>query len=287
MGTPTGPLVSRTLLGRRLRELRDAAGYTRADAGKAVRASASKIGRMERGGSGVDAGLLRELLLLYDVHDEDERAYLLDLAERSNRPGWWAEYHDVLPPWTRKYLSAEQSAQLVRAFDAQMVPSLLQTPDYARCIVAARHPRISAEELARRVEVRMRRQRILRRRPRPTNLWAVVDESVLHRRVGERAVMVGQLEHLLEECQRPNITLQVAELASGGQTAATSGPLTLIRFLDWGLPDLLYLERLDSAVYPSDPLEIEHHWHVFNTLVTEAKKPEFTPNIIRRVLRDM
>ncbi|WP_067477921.1 DUF5753 domain-containing protein [Actinomadura hibisca] len=287
MGTPTGPLVPRTLLGRRLRELRDAAGYTRADAGKAVGASSSKIGRLERGGSGVDGELLLALLLLYGLDDETERARLLALAARTDVPGWWAGFHDVLPPWTHRYLGAEQSAQLVRTFDAQMVPTLLQTPGYARCIVRARHPRISERELDRRVEVRMRRRQILRRRPRPTNLWAVVDEAVLHRRVGERAVMVEQLEFLLKECQRPNITLQVVGFETGGLAAATSGPLTLVRFLDWGLPDLLYLERLDGAVYPSDRAEIERHWHVFNTLVTEAKRPEFTPNIIKRALHGM
>ncbi|MFF5264320.1 helix-turn-helix domain-containing protein [Actinomadura viridis] len=272
------PLVPRMLLGQRLRDLREATGLSRAEAGRTIRASRSKISRIERGRTGLRHADVAELLTAYGIRDEAERSTLLTLTDQANARPWWYGHRDVVPPWMRRYLSAEQAARLVRCFGDRHVPELLRTDAYAREVIGEQAP-------DRRVELLARRRRILRRRPRPVNLWVVLDEAALWRPVGDAATMRGQLEHLREISWRPNVTVQIAPFNIGGRVAA-GGPLTLVRFPQQTLPDLVYLERDGEAVYPARPGEIEHHWHIFNTLVTEAAAPEHTPRIIERVLAE-
>lgn len=278
-GAHGDPLVPRMLLGRRLRELRERSGLSRRDAGRIVHGSESKITRLELGRTGSRPREIARLLAGYGA-DDDERTTLLALAEQTTARAWWHGDGDIVPGWVRPYLSAEQSAKLVRTFEAQFVPGLLQTEDYARALIQ----RVSPEpEIERRVEFRMRRQRVLRRRPRPLNLWIVLDEQALWRPIGGSDVMRGQARHIIELCRRPNVTVQIAPFGICGRVAG-DGPLTLVRFPQQGLPDMVYLERADSAVYPARRAEIEHHWHVFNTLVTEAAPPERTPQILAEML---
>jgi transcriptional regulator with XRE-family HTH domain len=269
------PLVPRLLLARRLRALREARGIGRREAARAIGGSGSKISRLELGRSGCKPGDVAGLLTRYGV-DDDERATLLALAERANARPWWHADADIVPGWVRPYLSAEQAAKLVRTFEAQFVPGLLQTEDYARALIRRGSPEPEAE---RRVEFRMRRQRVLRRRPRPLNLWAVLDEAALWRPIGGPETMRAQIRHIVELCRRPNVTVQIAPFGICGRVAG-DGPLTLVRFPQQGLPDMVYLERANSGRYPVRPQEVERHWHVFNTLVTEASPPERTPHIL-------
>jgi transcriptional regulator with XRE-family HTH domain len=275
------PLVPRMLLARRLRELREAAGLSRPRAGLAIGASESKITRLELGRTRAKAGDVAGLLDRYGA-DPGERATLLALAEQTGARPWWHGDGDIVPRWVRDYLSAEQAAKLVRTFEAQFVPGLLQTEDYARDLVRRLRPESEAE-VERRVEFRMRRQRVLRRRPRPLNLWVVLDEGALWRPACAPVTMRMQIRHIIEQCRRPNVTIQIAPLGISGQVAG-DGSLTLVRFPQQGLQDMVYLERPDNAVYPTRRAEIEHHWHIFNTLVTEAAPPEQTPRVLARIL---
>ncbi|MEU9838968.1 helix-turn-helix transcriptional regulator [Actinomadura sp. NPDC048032] len=274
------PFVPRMLLGKRLRELREAAGLPRPGAGLAIGASESKIARLELGRTGAKAADVAGLLDRYGA-DPGERATLLALAEQTGARPWWHGDADIVPRWVRDYLSAEQAARLVRTFEAQFVPGLLQTEDYTRGLVRGLRP--ESDEVERRVEFRMRRQRVLRRRPRPLNLWVVLDEGALWRPVCAPETMRLQIRHIIEQCRRPNVTIQIAPLGISGQVAG-DGSLTLVRFPQQGLQDMVYLERPDNAVYPTRRADIEHHWHIFNTLVTEAAPPEQTPRILARIL---
>ncbi|NKZ08801.1 helix-turn-helix domain-containing protein [Actinomadura latina] len=267
------------LLGRRLRELRERSGLSRPDAGRIVQASESKITRLELGRAGSRPREIARLLACYGA-DADERTTLLALAEQTTARAWWHDDGDIVPSWVRPYLSAEQAAKLVRTFEAQFVPGLLQTEDYARAVIGRGSP---AAEVERRVEFRLRRQRVLRRRPRPLNLWVVLDEQALWRPVGGSETMRGQIRHIIELCRRPNVTVQIAPSGSSGRVTG-DGPLTLVRFPQQGLPDMVYLERAGRARYPVRRAEIERHWHVFNTLVTEAAPPERTPRILAGLL---
>ncbi|MFG2805859.1 helix-turn-helix domain-containing protein [Streptomyces sp. DT199] len=280
----SGPMVPRLALGARLRGLREERGIGRADAGHAIRASSSKISRMEAGRHGFKLRDVADLLTLYGVTDEAERATLLALAEQANTPAWWRPYSDVVPAWTQTYLGAEQAASLIRCFRVQRVPGLLQTADYARAAVRLAHPDAGAAETDRRVALRMARQRILHRQP-ATRLWAVIDEAALRRPVGGIRVMRDQLRHLIEVCRLPHVTVQILPFAVGAH-AAEGGPVTILRLPGGQLPDVVYLEQLTGALYPDRPAEIECYWDAMNRLVVEAESPDETPTILHRVLQE-
>jgi len=283
-GLSAGPVVPRLVLGARLRALRDERRISRSAAGDAIRASRSKISRLEAGRHRFKPRDVADLLTLYGVTDEAERATLLALAEEANSPAWWQHFNDVVPIWTRAYLGAEQAASLVRCFEVQRVPHLLQTPDYARASLRLAHSGAGGAEIDRRVRLRMTRQRILRRRP-AAQLWAVIDEAALRRPVGGISTMRGQLRHLIEICRLPQVTVQVMPFLAGGH-AGEAGPVTILRLPGGRLPDMVYLEQRVTALYPDRPTEIECYWDVMNRLVVEAESPEETPTILHRILQE-
>src|SRR3982751_1082182 len=203
-GSTGGPTVLRILLGAQLRGLREAKGVSREDAGWEIRASESKISRMELGRVGFKERDVADLLTLYGVHDPEERDALLTLAREANTPGWWHRYSDLLPTWFQSYLGLEAAAALIRTYEVQFVPGLLQTEEYARAVILLGHPRADTEEIERRVRLRMARQQI-HRRADPPQLWAVVDEGALRRPIGGTAVMRGQLEALIDATRQPRV----------------------------------------------------------------------------------
>ncbi|MET9865578.1 helix-turn-helix transcriptional regulator [Streptomyces sp. NPDC006129] len=283
-GRSAGPMVPRLALGARLRRLRQERGISREDAGHVIRASSSKISRMEAGRHGFKLRDVADLLTLYGVTDEAERATLLALAEQANTPAWWRYYSDVVPTWMQTYLAAEQAASLIRCYQVQRVPGLLQTGDYARAAIRLAHPDAGAEEIDRRVALRMTRQRILHRQP-AAQLWAVLDEAALRRPVGGIRVMRAQLRHLIEMCRLPQVTVQILPFHAGGH-AAEGGPVTILRLPGGQLPDVVYLEKLTTALYPDRPAEIERYWDAMNRLVVEAEPPDETPTILHRLLQE-
>jgi transcriptional regulator with XRE-family HTH domain len=278
-----GPTATRMILGAHLRRLRESRGIGRDEAGQAIRASQSKISRLELGRTGFKLRDLADLCTLYGVTDEAERATLTDLARQANSPGWWHEYADVVPAWFEPYLGLEQAAGVIRTFEVQFVPGLLQTPDYARAVIGLGHEH--APDFDRRVALRMRRQEILRR-PRPPHLWAVIDEAALRRLVGGRAVMLAQLKHLIAMCELPNVSIQLMPLGTAGHAAA-GGPVTLLRMQEHELPDVVYLEQLTSALYPDRREDLDHYRDILNRLATQAEPPDATPRLLRQLLAAM
>ncbi|WP_433476924.1 helix-turn-helix domain-containing protein [Spirillospora sp. CA-142024] len=277
-----GPTVLRMLVGAQLRRFREDAGFSTEDAGYEIRGSHSKISRMELGRVGFKERDVADLLTLYGVTDPDLREPLLELAEHANTPGWWQRFGDVVPAWFEPYLGLEQGAVVVRVYEVQDVPELLQTPDYARALLTARHPEARPEEIERRVELRMRRRRVFDR-SRPLRLWAVLDEAALCRTVGGAATMLGQIEHLAEMAARPNITVQILPFTSGGH-AAEGGRVTLLRFAEPELPDVVYLEQLTGALYPDRTSDIARYRDVLNRLGVQAEPPDRTQELLRTAL---
>ena len=177
----SGPTVLRMLLGGQLRRLREAAGITPDRAGYEIRASRSKISRVEHGRVGFKERDVADLLTLYGVTDEQVRHHMLSLAQQANSPGWWARYDDVMPDWFETYVGLEQATSLIRTYELQFVPGLFQTEDYARAVTVLGHRAASPAEIDRRVSLRVKRQQILSRDETGPKVWAVIDESALRR----------------------------------------------------------------------------------------------------------
>ncbi|SCK45221.1 helix-turn-helix transcriptional regulator [Streptomyces sp. WMMB 322] len=265
---PPGPAVPRLVLGERLRKLREAQYISRKEAGEAIKASDVSIAQLERGRCGFQERDVTDLLTIYGITDETEHATLRALAAQTNSPGWWHAYRDVVPDWFQTFLGLEQAAGVIRTYEVQFVPGLLQTPEYARAVIELGHQGAPEPQIARRVELRMLRQRILHS-TRPPHLWAVLDEAALRRGVGGTETMRGQLEHLIAACELPHVTVHIMPFAAGGHAAA-GGPVTLLRLPERELPDVIYLEQLIGATYPAEPNEVDHYRHVIDRLVTDA-----------------
>jgi hypothetical protein len=271
-------------LGAELRRLREAKGVSREDAGWAIRGSESKISRMELGKVGFKDRDVADLLTLYGVAGEQERSALLSLAREANTPGWWHRFNDVLQSWFQSYVGLEGASKLIRTYEVQFIPGLLQTEDYARAVTRLGHRSASAEEIERRVNLRMARQDVLTR-PDPPWLWAVIDEAALRRPIGGVEVMRAQIKALIEATKRPNVKLQLIPFSSGGH-AAMGGAFTVLRFPDQDLPDVIYIEQLTSALYLDKRDDVDHYAEAMELLCVDAEPPNRTAEILERVLED-
>jgi hypothetical protein len=273
------------LLGSQLRKLREAHGVSRESAGWEIRASESKISRMELGRVGFKERDVSDLLTLYGVTDAGDREALLALARDANNPGWWHRYGDVLPNWFQSYLGLEAAAVLIRTYEVQFVPGLLQTRDYARAVVLLGHGRAPVEAIERRVNLRMDRQQLLSRVNAP-QLWAVVDEAVLRRPIGGRAVIRGQIAALLEATKLPNVRLQVLPFHAGGHAAA-GGAFTMLRFGERDLPDVVYMEQLTSSLYLDKRDDVDYYAAAMERLCVEADPPDRSVQTLEKLLYEL
>jgi transcriptional regulator with XRE-family HTH domain len=282
-GAPSGPTVPRIALGTQLRRLREASNLTTAQAAETIRATQSKISRLERGRTAARPRDVADLLSLYGVTDEAEREKLLALTRAASTPGWWQQYSDILPRWLELYIGLEKGASVIRTYEVQFVHGLMQTQDYARAVILISKANASAEEVDRRVSLRMQRQQLLTQ-PGAPELWAVLDETALRRLPGGPQVMRAQLEHLLQLTGLPNVTLQIVPLRSG-PPAAVGGPFTILRFPDPDLLDLVYLEQLNSALYLDQPDDVTGYLAVMDQLGVQAESGAASQDMLRTLLR--
>ena len=283
-GSASGPTVLRLLLGTQLRKLREARGVSREAAGWEIRSSESKISRMELGRVSFKERDVADLLTLYGVTSERERAALLALAREANNRGWWHRYSDLLPGWFSYYLGLEAAAALIRAYEIQFVPGLLQTDAYTRAVILLSFEQAADDELERRVALRRERQRAFHHPSPEQQLWAVVDEAALRRPIGGPKVMHDQIQYLIEATALPNVRLQVIPFHAGGHAAA-GGAFTILRFPDHDLPDIVYLEQLTGALYLDKRDDVDLYAAAMDRLCLEAEQPDRTPEIIREILK--
>ncbi|BBH71129.1 transcriptional regulator [Actinoplanes sp. OR16] len=280
-----GATVRRLQLGAHLRALRRAKGVTRDEAGYRIRGSESKISRMELGKVSFKERDVTDLLKLYGVEDPAEHQRVLALVREANAPSWWHAYGDVLDTWFQNYLDLEQAAELIRTYEVQFVPGLLQTDAYARAVIRLGHDTAGPEEIDRRARLRMARKQVLER-PDAPRLWAVLDEAVLRRPIGGAEVLREQIQYLLDICGSPSVRLQIMPFASGGHAAA-GGAFSILRFPHEKLPDVVYIEHLTSGLYLDRREEVDHYAAAFGRLSIEAEHPGRTPDLLRRMLGEI
>ncbi len=267
------PTVIRILLGIQLRRLREARQITPETAGYAIRASRAKISRMESGRVSVKESDIADLLTLYGVTDKDERRAIIGLAYQASRPGWWNKYSDILPPWFESYIGLESASDQIRVYEAQYIPGLLQTEDYARAITLQGNGDKSPTDIDRRVKLRISRQALLDH-PGPPSLQVVLDEAVLRRNVGGQAVMRDQVQHLTEIAEHPNVTIQIIPFQATDNPPG--GSFTILSFPQREVPDIVYIEQLTSALYLEGHKEVSEYLKLMERLTAEALRPSDT-----------
>jgi len=277
-------MVRRILLGSQLRRLREAKGITREDAGYTIRASESKISRMELGRVSFKERDVTDLLSLYGVEDETERGALLTLVREANQAGWWHSFSDAMPNWFQTYVGLEEASALIRLYEVQFVPGLLQTEDYMRSLMTLNRPNLDRSEVDRRINVRMHRQKLIEDAEGP-RLWAIVDEAALRRPVGGPTVMRAQIQRLIEAADMPNVILQVMPFRFGGH-AAESGAFTILRFPEQDLPDVVYLEQLTSALYLDKRDDVDQYLQVMERLSVDSQTPGHSVELLSELLKE-
>lgn len=277
----SAPTVLRMILGRRLQDMRLGAGASLEDAAKALRVKTLTIRRLEKAEVALKPLYVEKLLETYGA-DRQEIDEFVDLAEQANEPGWWHSYRDVVPSWFTAYVSLETGAKTLRTYEPQYVTGLLQTPDYARAVLRGGIPNGSEEELARRVELRLRRQSLLEREDAPT-LWVVMEEAVLHRTVGSPDVMREQIERLLDVSELAHISLDIVPFAAGAHVGACA-PFTYFRFEEPELPDIVYSELLSASVYLDQRADVVAHLEAHSrlALVTSSEDSRALLNRMRK-----
>ncbi|MDX3097896.1 helix-turn-helix transcriptional regulator [Streptomyces sp. ME01-24h] len=266
------PAVRRRKIGSELRRLRDTAGLTSGEAARRLGWHQSKVSRIETGRSGVRSEDVTALLDVYGVRDQRLRELLTALAGEGDRRGWWHEFRGELPSTYRDFISLETDACRARTLETTVVPGLLQTPDYARELTRSVLPQLGARQIATLVQVRMARQAVLRADP-PLELWAVLDEAVLRRRVGGPGVMAAQLSHLVELGSLPHVHLQVLPFSAGGHIGVT-GPFVVFSFPRIADLDVVVIDHLTSSLYLDQHEDVRAYGAAFNRLRSHALSSE-------------
>jgi transcriptional regulator with XRE-family HTH domain len=288
MARSSTPDQNPTLRARRLAlELlrrREAAGLTREEAARQLEWSTSTIFRIETGRSRPQPGNVKVLLELYGVSGP-ERDGLIRLSREARQPGWWHSFRDVLPNPYEVYIGLEAGAASIRNFEPVVVPGLLQTEEYARQTFRNGSRELDRDEIERRVQVRMERQRVLTREDRP-RLWAVLDEAVISRAVGGPEVMREQLRHLIECAEQGKTTLQVVPFGAGAH-AGTTGPFVILDFPEATDPDVVYVETLAGDIYLEAPPDVDRYTLAFARLLAAALHPDDSVHLVQQVVGTM
>jgi transcriptional regulator with XRE-family HTH domain len=268
--TTRTPTRRRRRLGAELRRLREAAGLTIDRVAEALECSQSKVSRIETGQVSATPRDVRDMLELYRVDDAQLEA-MVQIAREARQRGWWYRFVDV-PDGVPAYVGLEAAATSIDIYMSLIVPALLQTADYARAVISGVRPDLPAEEIARRVELRMSRQELLDQ-DNPPALRVLLDDTVLRRPVGGPAVMRGQLRRLVEDAARPTVALQVLPIGTGAH-AGMDGPFTIFGFPAPAEPDVVALDSAADALYLESAEDLRRYRRVFERLLPSALTPE-------------
>ncbi|NJC71247.1 helix-turn-helix domain-containing protein [Planosporangium thailandense] len=279
MPKPIGPTIPRWQLGEQLARMRETAGISQAEIADRLGCSVSKVQKIEAG----DVGIVRaELLLMLDVYgvtDAEVRDSLMELQRLGKQRGWWSTFGQVPAPFAT-FLGLESAATAIRVFEPLVVYGLLQTEDYARAIAETWDGGVLAEEqVDRQVKIKLeRRQRVLDEHA--PDLWVILDEAVLHREVGGKAVMAAQLKHLASMAKR--MTLQVVPFERGGYPGLR-GALTIFEFDERMHSPVAYVEGQGGNLYMEKAEDLRRCAVAYNHITATALSKQESVKLIMAV----
>jgi transcriptional regulator with XRE-family HTH domain len=276
-----GPTLRRRRLGTELKKCREQAGLTQEQVSRNFEWHAAKVTRIETARVAVTPRDVKDLLTLYGVRDEDYREALMALARMSKERTWWTDYRDLLRPGN--FIGLEAEASVCRVWEPIVLPGLLQTEGYMRALMTAGRRSDAPESIDRRVDLRMKRQHRLTDDARPLTLYAIVDESALHRVIGGKSVMTEQMRRLLEVTQLPNVNLQILPFETG-EHSYLGGSAALLEFPEVAYSGVVYLEGLAGDYYEEQPTEVGRYRQEFDRLSEKALDQNSSADLIKRLL---
>ncbi|MFD9602841.1 helix-turn-helix domain-containing protein [Streptomyces sp. NPDC059970] len=284
---PARKSIYRRQLAAQLKELHDQSGKTLAEVGQIIEVNQGTLSRIMNGDRGTTLLLVKPLLDCYGVTDPVLREDILDLvrADQAQRQKWWRKYSAVINTTQYGgYLELEESATTLRSYEPQLIPGLLQTPEYARQVIAAMRVDLGAKQVQDLVDVRMKRQALLARDDAP-KLWAVIDEAAFRRIESRTTVLKAQLEHLLDVEPRTNITLQLLPFDAGFHPGLY-GSFMLMSFPEPN-PDVVWVENLTNSVYFDGTDDVGRYTEVFDHLRATALSPAKTRSQIESMIKEL
>ncbi|MER6010515.1 helix-turn-helix domain-containing protein [Streptomyces bluensis] len=277
------PTARQVRMGAELRKLREAAGLTSREAARLLGTNPAQMSQIEAGNAGVSKERVRRLAVQYACADEELVEALVEMAADRTR-GWWEEYRDVLPPEFLDLAELEHHATFMQVIATAHVPGLLQTEEYARAVFGYWVPPLPGTELERWVAYRMRRQEVLAREP-SVPYEAVLHESVLRTRVADRRVARAQLDALLCQSERPNVSVRVVPFDVDGFAGASSSFV----YAGGRVPALDTVQR--DTPYGSAFLDASAQLLVMRTLFRKVESASLDPSrsreFIHRLSKEM
>ncbi|MBW5485070.1 helix-turn-helix domain-containing protein [Streptomyces bambusae] len=286
MASNVNPTVRRRRLGMELRKLREDKGMTAEQVAERLLVSQSKISRLENGRRSISQRDVRDLCDVYEVEDRRLVDSLMQMAKDSRQQGWWHAFGDI--PYS-VYIGLETDAASLRTYEPQVVPGLLQTPEYASALIRGALPETAPADIDKRVQVRMRRQLRLSETENnnpelgPLRLWAVIDEAALRRRVGDPQVMVRQLEHLIEQSEQPHVTVQVMPFEMGAHPGV-NGQYAILEFPDTSDSTVVYIEGVTSDLYLEKANDVQRYSVMYEHLRAQALNVDQTREFISAII---
>ncbi|HTX29587.1 MAG TPA: helix-turn-helix transcriptional regulator [Streptosporangiaceae bacterium] len=277
------PPVRRRLVGGALRRYRENVGYSLEDAARVLECDRSKISRIETGQRGIRPKELRELMTEYGVPPSEQLA-LLAIASRGGQQTWWHPYSDILSDAYLDYVIMESAASEILAYEAQLIPDLLQTDDYARAIAAAEPGYLTDQQREDAVAAKAVRRQVVLGGRSPVRLAVILGEGALHQEVGGPGVLAGQIGHLVKLAgDYPALTIQVLPFSAGAHAAAGSGSLAILRFPDAPSLGVVYLEALSGGVYLEDQADVARYVRAFALLRAAALSPADSAHLLQNL----
>ncbi|MBB6120556.1 helix-turn-helix domain-containing protein [Nocardiopsis algeriensis] len=283
MTPPNSPTLRLRRLATMLRQARESAGYTATQVGNQLKWSSGKVSKMETTETKrIKADDLDKLMDLYGIIDRDKRAAMQALAKDARQRGWWSKYKEVFTE--RALPDFEAEASVIRTFETQMIPGLLQTPAYAEALL--RGGRFTDSEILRKkAEARMARREILVRH-NPARFRAIIEENALRREIGSKEILKAQLGHLHHMAQMPNIDVQVLP-ANAGSHAGLCAPFTVLEFPDpLDLP-IVYIDTASNGLFLEEQDEVEAHSVTFSDIQGSALSTVQSADLITSIMKSL